>query len=84
MIINITMLRLYQQKNKNEGSKLFLNEVKLEFLTGIILELRWPLGKGKVSISSFTVNTYLIFMILKKLHFSIYFVKCISFCDKEY
>ena len=40
------------------------------------------LGKGKVSLSSFAVNTYLIFKILKKLHFSPYFfVKCISFCD---
>ena len=38
-------------KELNEGSRLFLKEVKLEFLTGIILELRWPLGKGKVPIS---------------------------------
>ena len=43
-------------KELNEGSRLYLNEVKLEFRTEIILELRWPLGKGKVSISPFTVR----------------------------
>ena len=34
--------------------------------------------KGKVSIKLFTINTYLIFMILKKLHFFRYFY---IFCD---
>ena len=70
-------------KEENEGSRLILNEVKLEFLTGTILELGWPLRKGKVSIRSFTVNTYLLHLydIKEMAFFSIFFVKCISFCD---
>ena len=41
----------YINKRIKRKSRLFLNEVKLEFLTG-----NFPWEKGKVSISSFTVN----------------------------